>query len=78
MEDLGSLIRVGASPRGSIDLFRAIKAHAYLRGRDHATPVDVADMVKPVLRHRIILSYEAEAQEISADKIIDKILQKIR
>ncbi len=77
LESLNELIRVGASTRGSIDLFKAVKAHAYLRGFDHVTPVDVGSMIKPVLRHRIILSYEAEASEISADVIIEKILKSI-
>ncbi|PID48151.1 MAG: ATPase [Proteobacteria bacterium] len=77
LEDISPLIRVGASARGSIDLYKGVKAHAYLRGRDHVTPVDVASMLKPVLRHRIILSYEAEAEGISADEIIDKILKKL-
>ncbi len=77
LKELSPLIRVGASARGSIDLFKAVKAHAYLRGQDHVTPVDVASMLKPVLRHRIILSYEAEAEDISPDAIIEKILKKI-
>lgn len=77
LEDLVPLIRVGASPRGTIDLFKGVKAHAYLRDRDFVTPVDVASMIKPVLRHRIILSYEAEAQGLSTDNLIDKIVQKL-
>lgn len=77
LEDLSPLIRVGASPRGTIDLFKSVKAYAYLRNRDFVTPVDVASMIKPVLRHRIILSYEAEAQNLNADSLIDKILEKI-
>ncbi len=77
LDELEDFIRVGASARGSIDLFKAVKAHAYLRGRDFVTPVDVASMIKPVLRHRIILSYEAEAQELSSDSIIEQILQKL-
>ncbi len=78
LEEIAPLIRVGASPRGTIDLFKSVKAHAYLRGKDFVSPVDVASMVKPVLRHRIILSYEAEAEGINTDKIIDKILEKIQ
>lgn len=77
LEDLAPLIRVGASPRGTIDLFKSVKAYAYLRERDFVTPVDVASMIKPVLRHRIILSYEAEAEGLNTDSIIDKILEKL-
>lgn len=77
LEDLAPLIRVGASPRGTIDLFKGVKAHAYLRDRDFVTPVDIASMIKPILRHRIILSYEAEAEGLSTDSLIDKILEKI-
>lgn len=77
LDDLVPLIRVGASPRGTIDLFKSVKAHAYLRDRDFVTPVDVASMIKPILRHRIILSYEAEAEGINTDNLIDKILEKL-
>ncbi len=77
LDDLAPLIRVGASPRGTIDLFKAVKAHAYLQGKDFVSPVDVASMIKPVLRHRIILSYEAEASEVSSDEVIEKILKAL-
>ncbi len=77
LEEIAPLIRVGASPRGTIDLFKSVKAHAYLRNKDFVSPVDVAAMAKPVLRHRIILSYEAEAEGQSVDNVLEKILEKI-
>jgi MoxR-like ATPase len=70
-------IQYGASPRASINLFNASKAYAYLRGKDHVTPVDIAQMSKDVLRHRIIMSYEAEAEGITSDEIIEKILEAV-
>jgi MoxR-like ATPase len=70
-------IQYGASPRASINLFNASKAYAYLRGKDHVTPVDIAHMSKDVLRHRVILSYEAEAEGITSDEIIEKVLEAI-
>ncbi len=77
LDEIAPLIRVGASPRGSIDLFKVVKAHAYLNDKDFVSPVDVVSMVKSVLRHRIILSYEAQSQEISTDEIIEKILKAL-
>ena len=73
--ELKHLIRFGASPRGTIDLHKASRAKALLSGRDYVTPVDVVFVSKEVLRHRIILGYEAEANEITADTIIDKIIE---
>lgn len=77
LDELTSYIRFGASPRGSIDMYKAVKANAFLKNRDFVTPVDVACMLKPVLRHRVILSYEAQANDICSDYVLDKILQKI-
>jgi MoxR-like ATPase len=77
LDDLTDLIQFGASPRATIDMFKAVKAKAYLRGNDYVTPVDIALVVKDVLRHRIILSYEAEAMNVTTDEIITKILKKI-
>lgn len=75
LEELASMIRFGASPRGSIDLHRSCRANALLNERDYVTPVDVVCVAKDVLRHRIILSYEAEAEDLNSDKIIDKIIE---
>ena len=77
LEEIKDLIQFGASPRATIDMFKAVKAKAYLRGNKYVTPVDIALIVKDVLRHRIILSYEAEAMDISTDEIIQKIMKKI-
>jgi MoxR-like ATPase len=77
LDDLVDIIHFGASPRATIDMFKAVKANAYLRGNDYVSPIDVAIVAKDVLRHRIILSYEAMAKEINVDDVIQKILEKI-
>ena len=77
LENLEEFIHFGASPRATIDMFKAVKAHAYLRGNDYVSPLDISMIVKSVLRHRIILSYEAQAKEINVDTIIQNILEKI-
>jgi MoxR-like ATPase len=71
------MISYGASPRASIYLGLAAKAHAFLAGRAYVTPQDVKNMAYDVLRHRIILSYEAEAEGMVADDIIMQILDRI-
>jgi MoxR-like ATPase len=75
--DLESLISYGASPRATIYLHLAAKAHAFLRGRAYVTPDDVKIIGHDVLRHRIILSYEAEAEELNSDDIIDRIFNGV-
>ena len=75
LEELKPFIRFGASPRGTIDMHKASRAHALLNGRDYVTPVDVVFVSKEVLRHRIILGYEAEADDITTDIILDKIIE---
>lgn len=77
LDDLVDIIHFGASPRATIDMFKAVKANAYLRGNDYVSPIDIAMIVKNVLRHRIILTYEAMAKEINVDDVIQKILEKI-
>ncbi|MGB6084113.1 AAA family ATPase [Moheibacter sp.] len=77
LSKLSPLISFGASPRGSINLALAARAYAFLRRRAYVIPEDVRAMSKEVLRHRIGLSYEAEAENISTDKIIDEILNAI-
>ena len=72
--DLGRLIQTGASPRATLALARAAKAHAFLSGRHFATPDDVKALAPDVLRHRIQLSYEAEAEELTADAVLKRIL----
>ncbi len=75
--ELGKYIEYGSSPRGSIALFMASKAHALINGRPFVTPNDVKEVALNVLRHRIILNYEGEAEEIKTDDIIKEILKKI-
>ena len=70
-------VRHGASPRASINLILAAKALAYVRGRSYAMPEDVRDLVHDVLRHRLVLSYEALADDISADAIVDQVLAQV-
>ena len=70
-------ISYGASPRASISLYIASKAEALLNGRDYVIPHDVKKIAFDVLRHRIILNYEAEADKVTTDKIIEQILQKV-
>jgi MoxR-like ATPase len=74
---LRHLIRAGASPRGTINLALTARAHAFINGRSFVTPQDVKDMAHDVLRHRILLSYEAEAEDTSTDQILDRILSKV-
>jgi len=75
--EFGKYFSYGASPRASIALYIASKAEALMKGRDYVVPEDVQTVVYPVLRHRIILNYEAEAEEITTDKVIKHILGKI-
>jgi len=77
LADLQSIISFGASPRASISLARAAKAYAFLRQRGYVIPEDVRVVCHDVLRHRIGLTYEAEANNISADEIISEILDKV-
>ncbi len=77
LEEIAEYIQFGASPRVSIDMFKAVKAMAFLRGKDFATPVDVAYVAKELMRHRIVLSYEAEAEGITTDELIVKILAAV-
>lgn len=77
LADLKSIIAFGASPRASISLARAAKAYAFLHQRGYVIPEDVRAVCHDVLRHRIGLTYEAEANNISADEIISEILDKV-
>ncbi|MDE7142788.1 MAG: AAA family ATPase [Muribaculaceae bacterium] len=77
LADLRSIISFGASPRASISLARAAKAYAFLHQRGYVIPEDVRAVCHDVLRHRIGLTYEAEANNISADEIISEILDKV-
>ena len=75
--DLASLVEFGASPRGSISLERCARGQAWLAGRDYVTPDDVQSVLHDVLRHRIILSFSAEADGINTDRFIDLVLEQV-
>ena len=77
LEELKSQIQVGASPRATLALNKAARANALLHGRAYATPQDVKEIVHDVLRHRILLTYEAEAENVTSDMVIDKILSVV-
>jgi MoxR-like ATPase len=72
--DLGGLIQCGASPRATVALVRAAKAQAFLTGRGYTTPEDVKAVAPDVLRHRVMLSYEAEAEDLKADVLVQRVL----
>lgn len=74
---IAGLIQVGGSPRATIGLFRAAKAHAFLRGRGYVTAEDVKAIAYHVLRHRLILTYESEAENVKTDDVIKEILGQI-
>jgi MoxR-like ATPase len=74
---IAGLLAVGGSPRASISLIRAAKAHAFLRGRGYVTAEDVKAIAYNVLRHRLILTYEAEAENVKSDEVIKEILSNI-
>jgi len=77
LEELAELIAYGASPRASIYLSMAARAHAFLRRRGYVTPEDVRSIAMDVLRHRVIVTYEAEAEEVSAEDVVRKLINKI-
>ncbi len=77
LDELSELIEYGASPRASIYLAKAAKAHAFLRHRGYVTPEDVRSIGMDVLRHRLIVTYEAEAEEVTAEDVVRKVLNKI-
>ena len=77
LTELKPLIAFGASPRASIYLAQAARAHAYLRGRSYVVPEDVKAIALDVLRHRVLLTFEAEAEDMDADRVIAKILEAV-
>jgi MoxR-like ATPase len=77
LKELAPLIEFGASPRATIALAQASRAHAFLRGRTFVTPDDVKSIAPDVLRHRVLTTYEAEAEEVTSDTIVTKILSTI-
>ncbi|MCK6590156.1 MAG: AAA family ATPase [Polyangiaceae bacterium] len=77
MKELASLIEYGASPRASIALALAARAHAFLRHRGYVTPEDVKAIGPDVLRHRVVLTYEAEAEEVTAEQIVRRVFEVV-
>jgi MoxR-like ATPase len=77
LADLEPMISFGASPRATIYLIMAARAHAFLKGRGFVTPEDIKQIAPDVLRHRVVISYEAEAQEIKSADIVQRILDRI-
>jgi MoxR-like ATPase len=75
--DLDGLIQFGASPRATIYLAKAAQAHAFLRGRGYVTPDDIKAVSLDVLRHRILVTYEAEAEEITPEEIARRVLDRV-
>ncbi len=76
-DDLARWVEYGASPRATIALDRCARAHAWLAGRDHVSPEDIQTLAYDVLRHRILLSYEAEAEGVTPDQLIETLLTRI-
>jgi len=76
--DLRDLIQFGASPRATIYLAQASRAHAFIKGRGYVTPEDIKAIGMDVLRHRIILTYEAEAEEVTAESVISRIFDAVQ
>jgi MoxR-like ATPase len=77
LTDVAQLVQYGASPRASLGIVRAARAMSVLRGRDYALPSDVTDVAADVLRHRLVLSYDALADDIPADRIVTQVLQSV-
>ena len=77
LTDLKPLIAFGGSPRASIALAQSARAHAFLRGRNYVVPEDVRALAPDVLRHRVTVTYEAEAEEVTAEQIVGRVLEKV-
>ena len=77
LSDLESLVSIGASPRASIFLSRTSKAQAFLQGRAFVTPEDVRAVALDVMRHRVIVTYEAEAEEVSPENVVQRVLDTV-
>ena len=78
LADLKPLVAFGASPRATIALAQAARAHAFLRGRGYVIPEDVRALAPDVLRHRVVLTFEAEAEDTSSDTVIQRVLGAVR
>ena len=78
LADLKPLIAFGGSPRASISLAQAGRAHAFLRGRSYVVPEDVRALAPDVLRHRVVLTFEAEAESVTTDDVVSRVLEAVR
>jgi len=76
-KDLSKLVSYGASPRATIGLDRCARARAWLDGRDYASPDDIHAMIHDVMRHRVLLSYEAEADGVTVDELVNRLLELV-
>ena len=77
LKDLDGIIDVGASPRATINILKASKSRAFTESRGYVTPEDVRYVSTEILRHRVILTYEAEAEELTTDQVITRLFEKI-
>ena len=77
LSDLGPLIAYGASPRATLAFSEASRAVAFLRGRGYVVPEDVKEIARDVLRHRVLLTYEAEAENVTSDTVVERILERV-
>jgi MoxR-like ATPase len=77
LKDLAPLIEFGASPRASIALNLAARAHAFMRHRGYVTPEDVKAVGPDVLRHRLVLTYEADAEEVTAEQVVRRVFEVV-
>jgi len=77
LAELGDFIAWGASPRATLALLSVARAHAFLDGRGYVVPEDVKSVAPDVLRHRILLTYEAEAENVTSDQVVSRILERV-
>ena len=77
LAELGDFVAYGASPRATLALLSAARAHAFLEGRGYVVPEDVKSVALDVLRHRVLLSYEAEAENVTSDQVVSRILERV-
>jgi MoxR-like ATPase len=78
LTDLKPLVAFGGSPRASIALAQAARAHAFLRERSYVTPEDVRALAPDVLRHRVVLTFEAEAEDVTTDDVVSRVLGAVK
>jgi MoxR-like ATPase len=76
-KELAPLVQLGASPRASIGLDRAARAHSWLAGRDYVSPEDIQAVAPDVLRHRLLVSYQARADGIGVNEIVERLLERV-